>query len=65
MIFEKRALVRSDCRVELNAVTSVELDIAIVVDPRNTESKHALRLGHSLDQAFTLELGMTVYDGLD
>jgi hypothetical protein len=49
----------------MNAVTSVDLYVAVVVNPRYTESNHALRLGHSLDQGFALEFRMTVYDGLD
>src|SRR5699024_1869398 len=43
------ALVRTDCGVELNAVTTVDLYIAVVVNPRNSELDESLRLGDPAD----------------
>ena len=42
------ALVGSNGRVELDAVTAVDLDLALVVDPGNTEHDDALGLDKAL-----------------
>ena len=43
------ALVRTDCGVELNAVTTVDLYVAVVVNPRNSELDESFRLGDTAD----------------
>ena len=42
------ALVRSDSAVELNSVTTVNLNSAVIVDPGNSENDLTLRLYDSL-----------------
>ena len=46
----KTALVRSDRAVELYAVSAVDLNLSVVIGPRNTEFDLALRLGQTLKQ---------------
>ncbi len=45
----KAALVRSDCTVELYTDTSVDLYLAVVIDPWNTEHDYTVWLSHSLE----------------
>ena len=59
------ALVGSNGRVELDAVTAVDLDLALVVDPGNTEHNDALGLDEALKQGGLLVLGMGVERRLD
>ena len=54
------ALVGPDCRVELDAVATVHLDLAIIVHPRHAEDDDALRLHKALEDAFLLVLGMGI-----
>ena len=54
------AFVRSDCAVHLDAETTVDLDFALVVNPRNTEHDYALRLYHALEDFALLVLGVFV-----
>ena len=49
------ALVGADGAVHLDAEAAVELDVALVVDPRHAEHDHALRLGDALE-----DLGLAV-----
>lgn len=49
------ALVGAEGRVELNAIPTVDLELALVVLPRNTELNHAL--GDGNDGESGLELG--------
>ena len=56
----KTALVWSDCRVELHAVTSVCLDLTIVIDPGNLECKDALRFNDALHNLCILKFRMLV-----
>ena len=50
------ALVRSDCRVELNSETSVYLSLAVVVYPGYTEHNLSFRLNDSLKYACVNEI---------
>ena len=58
------ALVGPDGRVVLDAVAAVDLDLALVVDPRDAEHDDALGLDEALEQAGLLELGVGVERGL-
>ena len=57
-------LVRSDCRVELAAETTVYLNLAVVVYPGNTELDHALRFYDAVDYAVCLIRRVLFYDRL-
>ena len=59
------ALVRSNGRVELDAVAAIDLDLALVVDPGDTEHDDALGLDEALKQGSLLVLGMGVERRLD
>ena len=59
------ALVGSDSRVELNSETAVNLELAVVVYPGNTENDLPLGLDHSVDNARLYEIGPLLYNGLD
>ena len=48
----KAALVRSDRAVELYTETIVDLDLTLVIDPRNAEEDGSLRGGQTLKQSF-------------
>ena len=52
----KAALVRSDRAVELYTETIVDLDLALVVNPGNTEEDGSLGCGQTLQQSFLAEL---------
>ena len=45
------ALVGADCRVELDAETAVDLHLAVIVHPADTEGNKALRLDDTLKHA--------------
>ena len=62
MLKTKSALVRSDGVVELDPETSVDLDISVVVDPRNAEADNSFGLGHSFKQADLFIFGMRLYN---
>ena len=59
------ALVRSDSAVELHTVPKVGLDLAIIVDPSDTESKDTVRLDEPLDYLSLFEFRMLVVNILD
>ena len=59
------ALVGSNGRVELDAVTAVDLNLALIVDPGNTEHDDALGLDEALQQGGLLVLGVGVERRLD
>ena len=61
----KAALVRSNCGVKLDAVSAINLNVASVVNPRNTEHNNALWLDKTLKQSGFLELWMCVKCRLD
>ena len=61
----KTALVRSDCGVELYAVTSVNLYFAVVINPRYAEHNNALRLNKTLDNCVLFIFRMFLNDGLE
>ena len=42
------SLVRADSAIHLNAVTAVDVNLSLVVHPRNPEHNDALRLHHPL-----------------
>ena len=50
------ALVGADRGVELNAEAAVYANLALIVNPRNTEHEHALRLYDALHDAVLLKL---------
>ena len=58
------ALVRSDSRVELYSVTCVCLNLTVIVNPCNLESKDTLWLYDTLNDLSFLELRMLVIDFL-
>ena len=43
------AFVRSDCGVELYTESTVDMDLSVVVHPRNTENNLTLRFGEALE----------------
>ena len=59
------ALVRADGTVELNSVAKVDMDFALVVNPRNTERDNALRLNETLDKFCFFKLRVLVVNVLD
>ena len=42
------ALVRANGTAHLDTITAVDLDLALIVDPRHAEQDRALRLDHTL-----------------
>ena len=58
------ALVGADRGVELHAEAAVDLDLALVVHPRNAEHDHALRLDDALHNAVLLQLRTRLDDRL-
>ena len=60
----KTALVRSKTAIELHAEAAVNLHLARIINPRNTEHNNALRLYNSLKQTCLLILGIRVDDRL-
>ena len=58
-------LVRADGGVELDAVATVDLDLAGVIHPRHAEHDDALGLDEALQQGCLLILGVGVQRGLD
>ncbi len=57
-------LVRADGGVELDAVATVDLDLAGVIHPRHAEHDDALGLDEALEQSGLLVLGVRVDGGL-
>ena len=45
------ALIRTDGGIELNSVSAVDLNLAVVVDPRNTEQDESLGFDDTVDHA--------------
>ncbi|CAI8946165.1 hypothetical protein EMIT0P258_70224 [Pseudomonas sp. IT-P258] len=44
-------LVRADCAVHLDAETTIDLDLALIVDPRHAKHHRTLRLADALQDA--------------
>ena len=61
----KAALVRSNCRVKLDAVSAINLNVASVVNPGDAEHNNALWLNKTLEQCGFLELWMSIKCRLD
>src|SRR5680860_1004054 len=59
------ALIGADGAVHLDTVTLVDVDLALVVDPRDTEQEHALRLGDTLQDLGRAVPRVLVEDGLE
>ena len=59
------ALVRTDCRVKLNTVTAINLNVAVVVNPRNSELNKSFGLNHSLNNAPFFESVVLFYNGFE
>ena len=57
------ALVRTDCRVKLNTVTAVNLNVAVVVNPRNSELYESFGLNHSFNDAPFFQTVVLFYNG--
>ena len=55
------ALVGADSGVELDAVAAVDLALALIVDPGNTEHNDALGLDQTLEKACLLIGGVGIY----
>ena len=58
------ALVGADGAVELNAIATVDLNFAVVIDPRHAELDDALGLDDALKNRSFLVLGMSIDDRL-
>ena len=56
------ALVGADGVVELDAVTSVHMNLAVVIGPWHLECKDAVGLHHTFHNLGILEFGMQVID---
>ena len=54
------ALIRTDGAVELHPESAIDLNLAFIIYPRNTEHNNTLRLGKALEQCAFLILGMRV-----
>ena len=60
------ALVGADGAVELDTVAHVDLSLALVVHPRNTEHHDALGHGHTLQEGLAAVLGLVgIYHGTE
>jgi hypothetical protein len=59
------ALVGTDCGVELNTETTVNLNLTLIVNPGNTEGDHTLGLNHALDNACFFESGVLLNNRLE
>ena len=59
------ALVGAKSRVELDAEAAVDLDFAIVIDPRDTEDKLALRFAQALNQTVVSVVWVLIEDDLE
>ena len=58
------ALIRTDCAVELNTKAAVNLNIAVIVNPRNSESYNSFRFNQSFNKTCLFVLGMSLYNRL-
>ena len=61
----KATFVGTKCRVVLNTISTVNLDLALIIYPRNTEHNDALRLNNALEKACLLKLRMSIKGRLD
>ncbi len=59
------ALVGTDGAVELNAETAVNLNLAVVVNPGNSEHNNSLGLGNSLENTVCLVLRVLLKNRLE
>ena len=59
------ALIRAEGRVELHAEATVDLNLAVVIDPWNTEDELAFGLAQPLDQAIISVVRVLVEDDLE
>lgn len=55
------ALIRTDSGIELNSVSSVNLNLTVVINPRNTELNESLRLDDTVNYARLDNVG-TLFD---
>ena len=56
----KTTLVRSDCRIELNTITGICLNLTVIIHPCHLESKNTLRLYDALYNLRIFKLRMLV-----
>ena len=61
----KTALVRTDCRIKLNSETSVYLNVAVVVNPRNSELNEPFRFNKSVDYSGLYNIRSFFYNRLE
>ena len=59
------ALVRAKRGVELNAEATVDMNVALVVGPRNTENQLTLRLTQALNEAVISVVRILIQDYLE
>ena len=58
----KTALVGTDCAVELNSVTCVDVYLTVIVDPRNTELDLSFGIDKSFKESLSAELLLVLFD---
>jgi hypothetical protein len=59
------ALVRTDCRVVLNSVTAVYLNVTLVVNPGYSELNESLGLDHAADDICVNKILTALNNGLE
>ena len=59
------ALIRTDCSVELNSVSAVDANLALVINPCYAERDCPFRLSHSFKQSRLFKFRVLVDIGLD
>ena len=57
------ALIRTDCRIELDAVAAVDLDLALIVHPGHPENDSALGLHNATDDVLLFQPGIGFHHG--
>ena len=50
------ALIRIDCTVELNAVSGIDVNLTVIIDPRHTELDLPFRIDQTFQQRIASEL---------
>ena len=58
------ALVGPYCAVKLDAIAAVYAGFALIVNPRDAENDHALRLYNPLQNGVLLQVGAALHNGL-
>ena len=50
------ALIRTDCTVELNAVSGIDVNLTVIINPRYTELDLSFRIDQTFQQRIASEL---------